>query len=800
MLECCIRRISTVLASLLVYRVPSLSIIGALVWLLPCVGGRAARAQEPATEPLSPHKTKGGLELRNRREVVRVTFCAGDAVHVMARPADAASSPATPQPWIVQPCSPVPAAFTADAKTASASAGKLRVAVDLASGALRVADSTGNVLLEENGVRPRRYAPANVPGASLYQVSDRFSPETLEGLYGLGQHQSGVFNYRGSVIELSQANSDVAVPLLLSSNGYGLFWNTASRSQFDDRFSHELKFTADAAQGIDFYVLYGPEMDAIIAHYRELTGHAPLLGRWAYGFVQSKDRYTSAKQLLDIAGQYRAEHVPLDVIVQDWFWWRKQGDPEYADAYLQPQPDVPEALRKLHAMGVHAIISTWAVFDPTSENFRTMAAQHLLIPGTPDYDASNPAAREFFWDNFIGKKAAEGWDGFWLDSSEPETWRGESDGVLWDRTLHIGPGALYTNVFPLLHTGNVYEHWRKSTPARRLFLLTRSAFAGQQRNSAVVWSGDIYGTFPVLRRQIAAGLNFALSGMPYWTTDTAGYTSPYKDEPNNPEYQELYTRWFEFTTFCPILRTHGHRSANELFSYGPQTPTLVAYDRLRSRMLPYTYALAWRVTHEDYTMQRPLVMDWRTDERVRNLDDEFMFGPALLVSPVTVPEAKERLVYLPAAAGWYDFWSGERVTGGQQIVAKAPLDRIPLYVRAGSILPLGPAVEYAAQQPSDPIELRIFPGADGDFTLYDDAGDGYGYEKGEYATVALHWDDTKHTLRVDERKGGYPGMSPSMRFRVHVIGDGAGNGFDEATETKVVTYSGAAMEITPRQQ
>lgn len=746
-------------------------------------------------ETMTVTATDGGMRINNSREVVQITFCAAGVVHVVARPADAPVRPPAAQPWIVAPCSPVHAKFSQTTDTARVSTTELGVSANLTIGALRFEDAGGRVILQESDLQPRRYESASVGGEAAYHVSDRFSPELLEGMYGLGQHQSGVFNYRGSVVELAQANSDIAVPLLLSSNGYGLFWNTASRSFFDDRFSRELKLTAEAADGVDYYFFYGPEMDTVIHHYRDLTGHAPLLGKWAYGFVQSKDRYTSAQLLLDIAGRYRSQQIPLDVIVQDWFWWKRQGDPVFTDEYLKPHPDVPDALRTLHEEHVHAIISAWAVFDPKSENYRAMAEQHLLIPGTPDYDPTNPQARDFYWDHLIGKLFTQGWDGFWLDSSEPETWGGENDAILEDKQLFLGSGARYLNIFPLMHSGNVYEHWRKTTDKKRAFILTRSAFAGQQRNATVEWSGDIFGTFPVFKRQIAAGLNFALSGMPYWTTDIAGYTSPSPDEPNNPQYQELYTRWFEFGTFCPILRTHGHRSANELFSYGPQTPTLIAYDELRSRLMPYTYALAWRVTHEDYTIMRPLVMDWRMDGKVRYIDDQFMFGPSLLINPVTVAGATQRLLYLPAAPAWYDFWTGDKVAGDQQILAQAPPDRIPVYVPAGAILPLGPVNEYVDQHPGDPIELRIYPGADGSFTLYDDAGDGYLYEKGEHSTISLQWDDSTKTLSFGKRQGQYPGMQKQRVFRITRVTPKTGTGFAASAQFSTVLYTGSPVSV-----
>ena len=737
-----------------------------------------------------------GVVVHNGSETLRLSVCGPDLIHIVAGPGDPKS--ASPQePWIVTPCKPDHFDFSRDAKQAIVTTAKLRITVSLKDALLQFNDVTGNKLLEESDREGRHYVADEINGEKVYHVDQRFMPDPLEGIYGLGQHQAGVFNYRGAVVELAQANTDVAIPMLVSTKGYGLLWNTASKSWFDNRFPSELKLSTEAADAIDYYFFYGPEIDQIIHLYRNLTGHAPLYGRWAYGFVQSKDRYKSAKELLDIAGEYRAQHVPLDFIVQDWFWWKTQGDPAYTDEYLKPYPDVPGALRKLHDENIHAMISVWAKMDAKSETFQEMKAKGFTIPDTDDYDPTNPAARDFYWDHLIGKKFAEGWDGFWLDSSEPEIFNGFSDASLDEKKLSIGNGARYTNIFPLMHTGGVYDHWRKTTQDKRVFILTRSGFAGQQRYATTVWSGDVIGSFMTFQRQIPAGLNFQLSGLPYWTTDIAGYGWPLERDTHDPSYQELYTRWFEYGTFCPIMRTHGHRSnnTNELFSYGPATPTLIAYDKLRYRLLPYTYSLAWRVTNDDYTMQRPLIMDWRANEKVRAIGDQFMFGPAFLVNPVTQEAATHRDVYLPPAPAWYDFWTGEKLKGDQHIDAQAPVDRIPLYVRAGSIVPLGPEVENA-EESFDTIEIRVYPGADGTFELYADEGDTYDYENGQHLTVPLSWDDASRTLNVGSVDGSFPGMPNGVNLRVVVVGPnhGAGGGVSQVADGED-HYEGRTLSI-----
>ena len=753
-----------------------------------------------------------GVLVKTATDVLRLTVCSPTVVHVVASP-DGSAQDATPkQPWLTGACTPGKFTLTMPKETPTATAdnhpgrmndavvdtGEIKILISLDWGNLEFQDEQGHRILQEFQDEPRRYQPVTMNGEQLYAVKERFHPQVREALYGLGQHQNGVFNYRGATLNLAQINTSVTIPLMVSTQGYGLFWNTAAASSFDNRFATELKLSANAAHAIDYYFLYGPEIDQIVHQYRSMTGHAPLYGEWAYGFFQSKDRYQSSDELLSVAKEYRDAHVPMDVLVQDWYWWVRQGDPEFRpDAY----PDVPGLLDKLHAEHVHAMLSVWAMMDTKSKNYQEMSSEGLTIPGTTDYDATNPAAGKFYWDHLVGKEFAQGWDAFWLDSSEPEVaypHGGESDATLADKKLFLGNGALYTNLFPLMHTGNVYTNWRATTDKKRVFILTRSGFAGDQRYAATTWSGDVYSTFQSFVRQVPAGLNFALSGMPYWTTDIAGYGPPLARDTHDPEYQELYARWYEFGVFCPIFRTHGHRAnnENEVFSYEPITPLLINYDKLRYRMLPYIYSLAWKVTSEDATIMRPLVMDWRTDRKVWNIGDEFMFGPDLLVSPVTEEGAKERSVYLPPAASWYDFWTGKQIAGDQRISASAPLERIPVYVKAGSILPLGPVVDYAGQHPEAPIELRIYRGANAAFDLYEDQGDTYNYEKGEHSEIPIQWNDATGTLTIGSRRGTFPGIVKDRKFEVVLVHEGHGAGPDASEHAdREVSYSGTEQSV-----
>ena len=750
----------------------------------------------PPLPQISVSEAKDGLAATIGSETLHISVCADTVIHVVASPVGAASA-VPEQPWMLAPAESCPGAkfrLVKDAHAATLTTAALKVTFSLERGNLTYSTVGGENLLQEWDAVPRTYEPDTVNGLKTFHVSDRFSPVATEAYYGLGQHQSGMFNYRGGTVELAQNNTDVAIPLLVSSKGYALLWNTASLTEVDNRFPLALRLTSLAGSAVDYFFVYGPEMDQIVHSYRNMTGHTPMLPKWAYGLFQSKDRYVSQAEILDVAGRYRKDHIPLDAIVQDWFWWKTEGDPVFNSNYT----DVPAELKELHDSHVHAMISVWGLFDPHSENFKYIAAHHFDVRDAHVYDATNPKARDFYWENLPGKLLKQGWDAFWLDSAEPEEyWPHYGDAILKDKQLAIGNGAEYTNIFPLMHTLGVQEHWRAATDQKRVFLLTRSAFLGQQRVGATVWSGDVYSTYWGLSHQVPAGLNFALAGYAYWTTDVGGYWPPNGSVQNDPTYQELYTRWFEYGAFCPIFRTHGHREHNELWIYDKVEPILLNYDKLRYRLMPYIYSLAWRVHNDDYTIQRPLVMDWRTDPRTWNVGDQFMFGPAILVNPVLKQDATARSVYLPAAPLWYDFWTGASMKGGQDIQADAPLDHMPLFVRAGSIVPLGPEIEYADQAPDGPIELRIYPGSDGSFDLFADEGDNYDYEKGAHSVIPLKWSEADKTLTIGDRSGTYPGMAKEVTF--HIVWVSPNHGAGEAVQAvpdRSVVYQGSSVSVS----
>ena len=679
---------------------------------------------------------------------------------------------------------------------------KLTIRVARKDGLITYADLGGQSLLTEG---PRQMTPAVVNKEHTYHSEDVMKIYgSEEAIYGLGQHQAGVWNYRGEEIELSQENTNIAIPLFLSSKGYGIFWNNTSVSKFNNRFIHYLFLDAEVSDPVDYYFLYGPEFDQIISEYRTLTGSAPLYGKWAYGYWQSKNRYTSQSQLLNIAKKYRQLGIPIDNIVQDWFWWTTMGSFRFNSRYPDPQ----KMIRDLHDEHFHFMISVWPFFDPGSSVYEEMEKRgyfiaRTLIPafhpkGEALYDASNPAARQFYWKLINENLFQLGVDAWWLDTDEPET-EGREENLLLDHKIFIGNGAQYANLYPLLTCMGVFDGQRSANERKRVFILSRSAFAGSQRYAVTAWSGDILSDFLSLKRQIPAGLNYELSGLPYWTTDIGGFILGH---PNDPRYRELFIRWFEYGAFCPIFRVHGTRvpDTNELWSYGPEAESiLTAFDRLRYRLLPYIYSVAWMVTKQNYTPMRPLVMDFRTDSKAQNVGDQFLFGPSLLVNPVTEEGARSRRLYLPPAE-WYDFWNGQTHSGPIEIDAPAPLSRIPLYVRAGSIIPMGPYVQWASEKPADPIELRVYPDADGDFTLYEDDGETYDYEKGAYATIPFHWDQSQHVLTIGERKGHFTGMLQSRTFEVVFVGSGHGIGIEPTyLPDRIIHYDGHEIRVQQTQ-
>jgi len=767
-----------------------------MAWVAP-----VARAQWNPPNPVeSFEKQPQGLEVTQKAGVLRLEVNAADVLHVTYAPLQPVKEARQPDNVVIKHNWPaINFDVSSDTKAITLTTANLKAVIERESGALHFSGTDGKPLTTESY---RSLNPVEVNGEKTFHAESFFAIYgSHEGLYGLGQHQAGVWNYRGETVDLSQENTNIAIPLMVSTNGYGIFWNNASRSRVNNRFVHMLYLSAEVADRVDYYFIYGPEADQIVGRYRDLTGEAPLFGRWAYGFWQCKNKYQSQQELETVAAKYRALHIPVDNIVQDWFWWGTMGEMKWNEKYPDPQG----LINKLHDEHFHLMVSIWPYFRPGSTVYDEFDKKGWFVEktkvggfhplGQALYDATNPDARKQYWANVNAALFQKGVDAWWLDTDEPET-EGREDNILVDHKLHAGSGARYANAYPLFHSGGVSEGQQAASDKKRVFILSRSAYAGSQRYGVTAWSGDVLSDWMTFARQIPAGLNYSISGMPYWTTDIGGFISG--GNLNDPSFRELFVRWFQFGAFSPIFRVHGTRwpDENEMWSYGPEAQRiLVDYDTLRYRLLPYIYSMAWQVTNNHSTLMRPLVMDWRNDVEAQNTGDEYLFGPAILVSPVTSQGATTRSVYLPKAT-WYDFWTGEKLEGGRRIEAAAPLEKMPLFVRAGSIVPMGPAMEWSTEKPADPIELRIYPGADGDFILYEDENDGYNYTKGAHATTGLHWDDAARTLTLGAREGSFRGMTAQHTFRVVLVGKGHGTGIGEtSTVEKTVDYGGEKAAV-----
>ena len=556
---------------------------------------------------------------------------------------------------------------------------------------------------------------------------------------------------------------------------------------------------SEVGDGIDYSFVYGPDLDDVVAGYRTLTGRAPLVPRWALGLWQSRERYRTARETLDTLAEFRKREIPIDTIVMDWQYWRPE---QWGSHEFDPErfPDPAGWIREIHERWkAQIMISVWPKFYTTTANFRAMKEKGFLYPETLKrpttdwlghvhtfYDAFNPEARKLFWKQMNDTLFSKGVDAWWMDATEPEL-VGEGTPAALKAAMHptaLGSGARVANAYVLPSSQAVYEGQRAANPQKRVFILTRSAFAGSQRYAAASWSGDVSSDWDSLRKQVPAGLNMALSGIPWWTTDVGGFAVPRKWSGRHPrpedleEWRELATRWFQYATFCPLLRVHGQFPYREMWHFGADEKhrayqTQLAFDRLRYRMLPYVYSLAAAVTQRGSTPMRPLVMDFREDPEVLGIGDQFLLGASLLVNPVTTRGALRRDVYLPsdgdgagARAGWYDFWTGAHYPGGRRIDAPAPYQSLPLYVKAGSILPMGPELQHTGEKAADPLTLWVYTGADASFDLYEDDGVSYAYEQGAFSTLPLRWDEAKATLTIGARSGSFPGMLARRELRV----------------------------------
>ncbi len=649
-------------------------------------------------------------------------------------------------------------------------------------GAVKITDASGKTLLDMQGWEMA--VPNNKDGnadlkydrrpedAPFYEVGATFVSPDDEHYYGLGQNQQGFLDQRGHKVECQAdynavGGASFCVPFLVTNKGYGLLWDNPSKTTIAPGFHERTQWTSQVGQRVSFFVISGETPDEIYAGYKLLTGDTPMLPKGAYGFIQCKQRYVTQAEMLAVAKGYRERHLPIDVIVLDWFYYNGMGQ---MDFIKDRWPDPAEMNRQLHAMNIETMISVWPRFEQGTRYYDMVKAKgwfEHLADGTPtnglpydkagsDIDTTNPEAAAWYWGTVRDQIMSKGFDALWADETEPDLPPNGS-------YFHVGPGTQFFNVYPLFHTAALYNGIRKDLPQKRALIMSRDAYTGAQHNGAIFWSSDIYPTWDTLRRQIPTGLNVTASGIAYWGNDVGGWQYlPYSHKPehtplidpsdarvnvhNNDDYPELYVRWFEYGAFLPTFRTHGSRTFNEVWSYGKQAePILSKYLRLRYELMPYIYSLGYATHKTGAPFMRALWMDFPADAKTADIGDEYMFGPAFLVAPVTQQGQTTKKVYLPAGTAWYSYWTGERFAGGQTIEVNAPIDTLPLFVKAGSIIPLGSVVESTHEKQSI-AAVRIYPGSNGDFTLYNDDGQTYAYEKGASQITQIHWDDAAGKL------------------------------------------------------
>lgn len=721
---------------------------------------------------------------------------------------------------------------------------ELSVSVDTGTGIVSYFSKDGKVLLaEKSGMQ---FIDFDDAGTKTYQVYQPFVLDKEEAIYGLGQLQNGKMIQRNMTKNLVQGNVEDVSPFFQSTKGYGVFWDNYSPTLFTDN-EVETSFRSEVGDCVDYYFMYGKNADGVIAQVRSLTGQAPMFPLWTYGYWQSKERYKSQEEVVDVVRKYRELGIPLDGIIQDWQYWGHNYLWNAMD-FQNPTFNNPQKMiEDVHAMNAHMAISIWSSFGPMTKPYRELDKKGMLFnfttwpqsglelwppnmeypSGVRVYDAYNPEARDIYWEYLNDGIFKLGMDAWWMDSTEPDhlDWKPED----MDTKTYLGSFRKVRNAYPLMTVGGVYDHQRAVTSDKRVFILTRSGFLGQQRYGANVWSGDVASTWESFRNQIPAGLNFSLCGMPHWNSDIGGffaghYNKSWNDDSasKNPLYQELYVRWLQFGTFNPMMRSHGTDVYREIYKFGKKgEPVYDAIEKmigLRYSLLPYIYSTSWEVSNRQSSFMRALMMDFVDDRKVWDINDEYMFGKSILVAPIThaqyTPEAvvkvseeegwnrngakktktdaavdfmetKSTNIYLPAGTLWYDFWTNEKHEGGKEITKETTLDVIPLYVKAGSIIPVGPQVQYATEKPWDHLELKVYAGANGNFILYEDEFDNYNYEKGAYTEIPISWNNTSCKLTIGARKGAYGGMLKNRKFTVTLQGG----------TQKSVDYNGKAISV-----
>ena len=720
----------------------------------------------------------------------------------------------------------------------------LTVKVDARTGAVSFL-AKGKTLLREKG-EPTLEPLTSGADAGKFRVAQTFLLDKDEPVYGLGTIQNGKMNRRGEHKRMEQSNLEDFQNVVQSIKGWGLYWDNYSPTRFDDDLQQGMTLASEVGEGVDYYFMYGGSADGVIAQMRQLTGDVPMFPLWTYGYWQSKERYKSAGETEAIVDVYRRLQVPLDGIIQDWQYWGSNYLWNAMDFLSEDFASGRQMIENVHKKHAHFMISIWASFGPQTRQARELREKGLLLPietwpqsgishvwppdmnypsGVKVYDAFHPEARAIYW-KYLKTLYDYGTDAWWMDSTDPDFFNPrESD---YAHPVYGGTWRSQRNAFPLATVRGIYEAQRKDDHGKRIFIMTRSSFAGQQHYGSNMWSGDVNSSWDMLRKQVPAGLSFTLTGNPNFNTDIGGFfcgsynTRGAGSAPRNPQFQELYVRWMQYALFCPVFRSHGADAPREIWQFGkkgePVYDAIEQQIRLRYRLIPYLYSMAWQVTSANGSYMRPLFADFAQDKKVWNMTDEFLFGRSILACPIVDPQYTEEKIirtdamtgwnrqnatdgsaagtidftatktatkYLPKGAAWYDFWTGRRYGGGQTVTLETRFDRVPMFVRAGSILPLGPEMQYVGEKAWDSLELRVYPGADATFTLYEDEGDNYNYEQGKHATITMQWNDKARKLTIGQRQGAYEGMLQQRQFTV-VLPDGT---------TKTAHYDGSAVSI-----
>ncbi|WP_295230743.1 TIM-barrel domain-containing protein [uncultured Chryseobacterium sp.] len=716
----------------------------------------------------------------------------------------------------------------------------LNILINAENGMITYTSASGKELLKETG---SDFKPFNDAGNQTYSLSQSFQLEKDEPIYGLGILQNGKMSQRNTDVKMIQNNTWDFVPFFQSVKGYGIFWDNYSPTQFTDN-PGKTSFSSEVGEGVDYYFIYGKNADGVIAGMRNLTGKVPMIPLWAYGFWQSKERYKSQDELVDVVKKYRDLKVPLDGIIQDWQYWGNNYQWNAMDFISPDFSDAQKMMQDIHDRNAHLSVSIWSSFGPMTNPYREMDQKGMLFnfktwpesgrdvwppdmnypSGVRVYDAYNPEARNIYWKYLNKGLFSLGVDSWWMDSTEPDHLSQKPEDL--DTKTYLGSFRKVRNAYPLMTVGGVYDHQRETTGDKRVFILTRSAFAGQQRYGANTWSGDVNSSWEMLRNQVPAGLNFTLTGNPNFNSDIGGFfAGVYRRNggAKSPVFQELYVRWLQYGTFTPMMRSHGTDVPREIYQFGQKGD--VVYDaiekfiRLRYSMLPYIYSTSWEVSENNSSFLRALSMDFSSDKKTWDINNEYLFGKSFLVAPVLnaqyTPEKlittdenegwnkkqesgenalskvdftqnKTVKVYLPAGADWFDFWTNEKHKGGQEIQKNVNIQSIPLYVKAGSIIPFGPDVQYATEKKWDYLTVKIYPGTDADFVLYEDEFDNYNYEKGAFTEIPFHWNEKSKTLTIEARKGKFNGMIEKRNFSL-LFPDG---------QQKTVSYSGKNISIS----